>query len=469
MKITFLGGGSYRVLPIVRGLLGARELHGCQIALFDTVQPRAEAMARMIRRCPEFAGSGAAVACHATAEPALAGADLVQIGFAVGDPGANRLSQLASWRHGFMASDNLSPLGSFLGMKAGPAILGYARQMERLCPDAWFLIFTNPVAVYSALVNNHTRVRALGVCGGYTNHMWDLPRLMGHDEFRPDFEVEVAGVNHLSFILRGRHRGRDLFAMLGEHLTPQWRPPRLTTEAHRHLRAHIRYALRRLHWLFNRFGTVIFSTEGDGMAHVFYEDMYERGRESRRRGRRPYNMRQAAAAGRAARERLDAEFATLAAGDRLPDGLWDSATQPDRRFHRLDEDATVRAARALAAGSGLDIVASHTNRGTAVRGFTDRTVLEYSQRLGRDGLCARGDLAVPPAFHGLIAGLAEHQTLLADAIATEDPRLLFQAFHAYPVFQNTRASRALFRELLVINADEISPRFQAARDYATAR
>ena len=98
MKITFLGGGSYRVLPIVRGLLGARELHGCQIALFDTVQPRAEAMARMIRRCPEFAGSGAAVACHATAEPALAGADLVQIGFAVGDPGANRLSQLASWR-----------------------------------------------------------------------------------------------------------------------------------------------------------------------------------------------------------------------------------------------------------------------------------------------------------------------------------------------------------------------------------
>ena len=38
--------------------------------------------------------------------------------------------------------------------------------MEKCCPKAWFVDFANPVAVYSGMLNNHTQIRALGICGG---------------------------------------------------------------------------------------------------------------------------------------------------------------------------------------------------------------------------------------------------------------------------------------------------------------
>ena len=45
------------------------------------------------------------------------------------------------------------------------------------CPPA-------SVAVLSAAVNNHTRIRALGICGGMNNYRWDLTRLLlDHDAY----------------------------------------------------------------------------------------------------------------------------------------------------------------------------------------------------------------------------------------------------------------------------------------------
>ena len=64
-----------------------------------------------------------------------------------------------------------------------------------------------------------------------------------------------------------------------------------------------------------------------------------------------------------------------------------------------------------------------------------------------------------------MSALATHQTLLGDAIATEDPKTLYQALFAYPVKQNAAASRALYKELLEINKDEIPASFQRTKDY----
>jgi hypothetical protein len=66
----------------------------------------------------------------------------------------------------------------------GTIVLGIARQMEKHCPQAWLFDYANPVAVYSGIVNNHTRIRALGICGGFTNHRWDLARIIfGRDAY----------------------------------------------------------------------------------------------------------------------------------------------------------------------------------------------------------------------------------------------------------------------------------------------
>jgi len=461
MKVTFIGGGAFRILPIVRGAFAmSKALDGGEINLFDFNVSRAEAMGRMIMRSPEYGDGRCKVRWDASLEEALEGTDLVQIGFPVGDPVAAAYSDYHSHKYGFLSSDQLSATGAFLALQGGPIILNYARQMEKYCPQAWLAIFANPVAVYSGLVNNHTSIRAMGVCGGYANHTWDLSRLLGKDEQCGDYDVEVAGINHLSFILRGRLHDEDLFTVLDRHLTDDWRPPHLL-KRWKSLHHHIRYSLRREIELLRNFRTLIFSTEGDGMAHLFYEDMYINRTPAKMKKPSPAIIEAGMARGKKAREAMDTHFRTLLVDD-LDAHFWATYGEKDRTFLRADYDATVKIIRALGGDGEQKLVTSYLNRG-AVAGFTDRTVLEYSQILDPTGLRPYGTLAVPPAFHGLISALAMHQTLLGDAIATEDPGTLYQALFSYPIKFNTKDSRKCYRELLDIHQNVIAPAFRETK------
>jgi len=136
------------------------------------------------------------------------------------------LSDAISYDYGFFHSDNVSPAGAMFGVKGGAVLMNVARTMERVCPDAWLADFANPVAVFSGMVNNHTRIKALGVCAGFTNHLWDVARILGEDKMLEGVEVEVAGINHLSFILRGTVGGVDIFKLIDEALDRGWTMPK---------------------------------------------------------------------------------------------------------------------------------------------------------------------------------------------------------------------------------------------------
>lgn len=204
MNVVFLGGGSLRLTPIIRGLLKREGIfNGGSIRLVDRMLDRAELVGRAVMRCPEMKGVDCRVTWTDDLDSALEGADMLYITMAIEREPSLSLATEASVRHGFMCSDQLSVNGAFLAARGGGPILSFARKMEKYCPDAMMLIFANPVAVYSTMVNNHTKIRALGICGGYRNHCWDLPRICGRDEYDDSMDVVSAGVNHLSFILRG--------------------------------------------------------------------------------------------------------------------------------------------------------------------------------------------------------------------------------------------------------------------------
>ena len=122
--------------------------------------------------------------------------------------------------YGYHASDNLSVNGAFLSLRIGRVIFNIAQAMEKCCPDALMLIFSNPVAVYSHLVNTRTKIRALGICGGFNNHKYDLTRLTGRDEYDDNWDVVAAGINHMSFIIRGAYKGKDIFRVTALSMMP---------------------------------------------------------------------------------------------------------------------------------------------------------------------------------------------------------------------------------------------------------
>lgn len=466
LKIVCVGGGSYRLLPILRGVFAEQPvLDGGEIRLVDRVLHRAEAVGRMLMRTPEYQDIKCKITWSADLDRALEGADVLYVTLAVGSPEVAHRSQKASRRRGFISSDQMSLTGGMLAMTAGPTILGFARKMERLCPKAKMLIYANPVAVYSGLVNNHTSIQALGICGGFTNHRWDLTRLLFRkDEYRDCYEVDVAGVNHLSFILRGTCEGKDLYARLGQVLAKPYSMPPFPTMS-RTAQWHLRFSLKKLIYLYQRFGHVIFSTEGDGMAHLFYEDMFNRG--GGYKAPTEACIRQANALAAAARDKADADF--RAHVDKpLDDAFWAESWLTSRYFGRYDHDLTIPLLKALAGMGPTRIVASAPNRG-AVTGFNDRAVLEYSQLMDRNGPQPIGyPLEVPAPYHSLITSISTYQTLLGDAVATQDPHTLADALFVYPVQFNTRSARRLGAELLDIHRAEIPAWCQEAKRWLTS-
>lgn len=462
MNVVFVGGGSFRTLPVVRAAMSDRKLfHKGKIWLVDFNLDRAETVGRLIMKTPEFQGSECEVRWTDKIDKALPGADMVSVSFPVGSLKTCALSSQACIKHGFFGSDQISIDGAFRSVTGGTIILDIARHMEKHCPKAWLVDFANPVAVYSGMVNNHTKVRALGICGGFTNHRWDLTRLLfDKDEYCDEYKVSSAGVNHCAILLRGTYRGKDIYELMDKAINRKnWKPCRIPKFPK--AEPHIQYGLEKLAEMRRRFGTVIFSTEGDGMMHVFFEEMLGQ----TLKGYKPRTVRQIEAAAKkqaVARKQIDIEFKSHLSKD-LNAAFWKKDSLANPHFAAGFHDATVLIIKALG-GSRQWLAASYPNRG-AVKGFKDRTVLEYSMHLDKNGVHPEPGLEIPDCFHGLMSSLATHQTLLGDAIATRDPKIFSDALFSYPIYQNTKAAKALWRELLKIHADAIPKEFQGAKDY----
>ena len=456
MNVVFIGGGSFRTLPIVRGVLqDPRVLNGGDIRLVDFNLSRAETVGRLIMRTPEFAKSGVKVTWTDKLERALPGADVVSISFPVGSHVVNTLSEKACEEAGLFGSDQLSVSGAFRAVTGGTVIFDIAKKMEKYCPKAWLFDYANPVAVYSGMVGNHTKIRALGICGGFGNHRWDLARLLFRkDEYTIFQDVASAGVNHCAILLRGKWKGKNVYDLMDAEINRKdWTPCRLT--AHRKIEKWVRPGLARMAEMRRRFGYTIFSTEGDGLAH-FFPEMYAQ----KRKFPSLQELRADAKRRMEARRELDEKFTAHLAQDLTPE-FWAQDMLQNPHFAANPHDAAVNVLRGLSGVSPEWLAASMPNRG-AVKDFPDRAVLEFSFTLDKAGVHPDRDLEIPACFYGLMASLSQHQTLLGDAIATQDPKLFAQALYAYPLNQNAPATRKLWKQLLKIHSAEMPAVFQKA-------
>ena len=342
-----------------------------------------------------------------------------------------------------------------------PAFVAASHSQED--SDAWLLDFANPVAVLSAAVNNHTDIRCLGVCAGYTNHQWDITRLLGEDAASNDYTIDSAGVNHLSFILESSKVGNEpLYDVLKRKIDDNWSMPALSSRWNESARNNITRNVTRLKNIYQRFGHLVFSSEPDGLAHVELAEHFHPIMQKPELSQLTVDhasLEKNKTLRRQADNKFEADSQT-----ELTQTDWD--TPNPERLYRLRDDDNVMSLIITAIGSDHPkrIATSYLNHG-AVDGFTDRTVLEYTQHISRHGIKPAGQYQIPPVFQGLISGLATHQTLLGDAIATRDPKVLFEACFNYPIFTDMPQSRWLWKSLIEHNAQAIGEELAEAANY----
>ena len=461
MRAAFLGGGSLRLLPILRAVfLKAPEMfRGGEIRLVDLAVERAEAVGRLLKACPEYGNVNCAIAWTNDLDSALEGVDVMYLTIGARREPTETLSLFTAIEHGYTSSDNISVNGAFLSLRIGFTILDIAHRMEKICPDALMLIFPNPVSVYSCMLNTYTKIRALGICGGFNNHRWDLTRICHRrDEYDHSWNVVAAGINHMSFILRGDYNGEDIYGSLFPRvLNDSWKPMEIPSALdwarHSYLEAQ-----NGLYDIYRRYGVMIFSTEGDGMAHLRPENA--RDFAIRRFGNRASFNAEAAA--RIAAESIKKAFSDFIESSRSPASIdWENSP-----YHRMDvTDITIPMFKAIAGSGNMRIVASRPNMG-AVKGFSEDAPLEYTMDILGKKITPVENQYVPEPFYGLAASLSEFQRLQAKAIAEHDPQVFANALDAYPVNRFSKKRCEFFRKMFKLYSDLDPVMLQAERYFS---
>jgi len=118
--------------------------------------------------------------------------------------------------------DTTGPGGVMRALRTIPQMEVIARGIERCCPKAWVINYTNPMAIcVKTLYDTFPGIRAFGCCHEVFG-LQDIMRKMLADlrgiegVQREEIKINVVGVNHFTWITEAAWHGQDLFPMYKE-------------------------------------------------------------------------------------------------------------------------------------------------------------------------------------------------------------------------------------------------------------
>ena len=212
MRVVLVGAGSVEFTRNLLGdLLAYPELRDASIVLHDIDPERLRTAQRMAAWTAGALGARPTIETHLDRRAALTGADVVIDTIQVGGARATQVDFDIPARYGlrYTINDTINVGGVMRGLRTIPVVLDIVRDMEEVCPDAWFLNYTNPMAMLVRAVAERSEVRTVGLCHSV---FWTIDTLAGYLGLpREEVDHVSAGVNHLAFLLRLEHRGRDLY------------------------------------------------------------------------------------------------------------------------------------------------------------------------------------------------------------------------------------------------------------------
>jgi alpha-galactosidase len=219
IKVTFVGAGSIEFTRnVVTDLCSYPEFHGrLHLSLYDISAGRLAHAERLARRIAAQTGCGAEVTATADRRAALAGADYVINEVQVGGYAATRADFDIPARYGVRQTigDTLGIGGIFRGLRTIPVVVALAQDMQQVCPDAYLLSYSNPMAMLPWAVYAGTQFRRVyGLCHSVRDTQAFLTKLVGADPDRVRFLT--AGFNHQAFVLRFEQDGESLYPRLAE-------------------------------------------------------------------------------------------------------------------------------------------------------------------------------------------------------------------------------------------------------------
>ncbi|MGV9799294.1 alpha-galactosidase [Mycobacterium sp. NPDC003449] len=216
--VVIIGAGSVEFTRELLGdILSFAELGSIRIVLHDIDVQRLETAEAIARATARAAGAAPDVVATTDRRRALDGADYVINVIQVGMHEATVRDFEIPARYGLNQTigDTIGIGGIFRGLRTFPVLAGIARDMEQVCPDAWLLNYTNPMAMNVTFLHRVApRLKVLGLCHSVYWTMVGLCELI--DVPYDEVSYWSAGVNHQAWVLRWERDGQDLYPRLDE-------------------------------------------------------------------------------------------------------------------------------------------------------------------------------------------------------------------------------------------------------------
>ncbi len=217
-KIVIIGAGSGFGGRLSVDIMSREALRDSEICLCDLHVGRLKQVTGYVQRTVDKYALPTKVMASTDRREVLPGADFVITSVAVGGgaywgyPAKEEIEIPRKYGIEQSVADTVGVGGVFRFLRTGPVQQQFFRDMEELCPDAYVLNHTNPMAMLTWLHSVESTVRNVGLCHSVQGTTMQLARKVGV----PYEEVSywVAGINHQAWVLELRRGNEDLYPAL---------------------------------------------------------------------------------------------------------------------------------------------------------------------------------------------------------------------------------------------------------------
>jgi alpha-galactosidase len=219
-KITFVGAGSLGFTAgLVRDILTFPMLEDASIALMDINAERLDFAHKTVLKLVEAGKYPAKVTATLDRVEALKGADMVLTTILAGSTEVWRHDIEIPKKYGvdINVGDTRGPSGIFRFLRTLPPMMDILHDMEKYCPNAVLLNYTNPMAMLCGALQRQTRIPVTGLCHSVQGTAMMLATWIG--ALYPEVNYLCAGINHQAWYLKFEVNGQDAYPQIYKAIT----------------------------------------------------------------------------------------------------------------------------------------------------------------------------------------------------------------------------------------------------------
>ncbi|MHB1483523.1 MAG: family 4 glycosyl hydrolase [Saccharofermentanales bacterium] len=218
-KIVIIGAGSAMFTQgLVMDLIKKPGIYNWHLALVDIDSVVLESIRKLTIKMITAKKADIEISSSTDRCDVLPDADYIICAIGVGGRRAWEYDVYIPRKYGIYqpVGDTAMPGGISRAMRMVPAILDIIKDVERICPNARFFNYSNPMAVICRAISKTTRYPVTGLCIGVPGSEWYIADTAGLDRSR--ITSYAAGMNHLTFIYDFRYDGKDAWPLVRNKL-----------------------------------------------------------------------------------------------------------------------------------------------------------------------------------------------------------------------------------------------------------